>query len=69
MSKIGIQLKEFRKGKGLTLHQAEEISGVKAQQVSNMENGRYNITIHAANKYLASFGYELDTKIKRLENR
>ncbi len=66
---IGIQLKEFRKGKGLTLHQAEEQSGVKAQQISNMENGRYNITIYAANKYLEKFGYELDTRIKKLENR
>lgn len=52
----GRMLRSFRKGLNLTLKDVEEITGVKEQNLSALENDRMDMTAHYAEILAAALG-------------
>ena len=58
--KIGKRVAEIRKGKGITIRQLAEISGISNPDISDIENGKHSVGIDRLNKICKA----LDVKIK-----
>ena len=56
---IGQRIAEIRKSKGLSLRQLSEICGVTYQNITKIENGRYNVSIDILGKVCAALGCEI----------
>lgn len=65
--RIGKQIAELRKNKGLTLQQLENLSGVSMQNITKIEHGRYNVSIDILSKLCNALGSELELKDKAAE--
>lgn len=58
--KIGQEIAELRKSKGLTLRQLAEISGITFQNITKIEHGRYNVSIDILAKLCDALGCRID---------
>ena len=64
----GSLLKAARKSKKLNLKEAGELSGLPYSQISNIENGLYNVNLQTIQKLAAVYGLEPVVKFKKLKN-
>lgn len=58
--RIGQQIAELRKSKGLTLKQLAEISGITFQNITKIEHGRYNVSIDILAKLCDALGVSIE---------
>ena len=60
--RIGNRIAELRKGKGLSLRQLAELSGVTSQNITKIEHGRYNVSIDILSKICNALDCEIEIK-------
>ena len=58
--RIGEQIRTARIGKNLTVRQLAEMSGVPFQNITKIENGKYNVSIDILGKLCHSLGIMID---------
>lgn len=58
--RVGALVAEARKKQGLTLRELAELSGVSYQNITKIENGKYNVSIDILNKLCATLGLKID---------
>lgn len=58
--RIGEQIRTARIGKNLTVRQLAEISGVPYQNITKIENGKYNVSIDILGKLCHAIDLRLD---------
>lgn len=58
------QLKEVRKGQGITQQQLAELVGTKKSNISRLESGRYNPSLDFLVKVADGLGKQLQMKVK-----
>lgn len=58
--RIGQQIAELRKKRGLTLKQLAEISGITFQNITKIEHGRYNVSIDILKKLCDALGVRFE---------
>lgn len=58
--RIGRQIRLARIGKNLTVRQLAELSGVPFQNITKIENGKYNVSIDILGKLCHALGMRLD---------
>lgn len=58
--RIGRQIRLARIGKNLTVRQLAELSGVPFQNITKIENGKYNVSIDILGKLCHALGIRLD---------
>ena len=59
---IGRKLAEIRKNRGYTVRELAEISGVSFQNVTKIENGKYNVSIDILHKITSALGVEIEIR-------
>lgn len=57
--RIGSQVADIRKEKGLTIRQLAEQCGVSYQNITKIENGKYNVSIDILYKVCKALEVEL----------
>ena len=57
--RIGRQIRLARIGKNLTVRQLAELSGVPFQNITKIENGKYNVSIDILNKICRALGLKI----------
>ncbi|MCI1681459.1 MAG: helix-turn-helix domain-containing protein [Bacteroides sp.] len=62
-TRIGIQLKDYRTKNKLTVRQLADLSGVSYQNITKIENGKYNVSIDILEKITKA----LDVSIEIIE--
>ena len=65
-TRIGNTIREMREKRELSVRQLAEIAGISYSNLSNIENGRYNVSIDILSRVCAALGCEL-TIIEREE--
>lgn len=58
------QLKEVRKGKGMTQQELAELVGTKKSNISRLESGRYNPSLDFLIKVADGLGKQIQMKVK-----
>ncbi len=58
------QLKEVRKGKGITQQELAELVGTKKSNISRFESGRYNPSLDFLIKVAEGLGKQIQMKVK-----
>lgn len=58
------QLKEVRKGKGITQQELAELVGTKKSNISRFESGRYNPSLDFLVKVADGLGKQIQMKVK-----
>ena len=58
--RIGQLIADARRKQGLTLRELAELSGVSYQNITKIENGKYNVSIDILNKLCATLGLKID---------
>lgn len=58
--RIGRQIRLARIGKNLTVRQLAELSGVPFQNITKIENGKYNVSIDILGKLCHALGLKMD---------
>ncbi len=58
------QLKEIRKGQGMTQEQLAELVGTKKSNISRLESGRYNPSLDFLVKVADGLGKRIQMKVK-----
>lgn len=58
--RIGEQIRTARIGKNLTVRQLAEMSGVPFQNITKIENGKYNVSIDILGKLCHALGLKMD---------
>lgn len=62
--RIGQQIAELRKAKGMTLVQLSELSGITFQNITKIEHGKYNVSIDILTKLCNVLGAEINIVLK-----
>lgn len=62
--RIGSQVASIRKEKGLTIRQLAEQCGVSYQNITKIENGKYNVSIDILAKLCEVLNYKLELVAK-----
>ncbi|GAB3716561.1 hypothetical protein GCM10027592_57940 [Spirosoma flavus] len=62
--RVGQQIREARKVKGLTLKEAGQIVGVAESTFSLYEKGKQNLTLDTLQKIAEAFGVKFETAFK-----
>ena len=57
--RIGNTIREIRAKKELSVRQLAQIAGISYSNLSNIENGRYNVSIDILSRVCAALGCEL----------
>ena len=57
------QLKEVRKGKGMTQQELAELVGTKKSNISRLESGRYNPSLDFLERVAGGLGREIEVKV------
>jgi transcriptional regulator with XRE-family HTH domain len=57
--RIGGQVAAIRKEKGLTIRELADRCGVSFQNITKIENGKYNVSIDILGKICNAFDYEI----------
>lgn len=58
--RIGEQIRTARIGKNLTVRQLAELSGVPFQNITKIENGKYNVSIDILGKLCHALDLKMD---------
>lgn len=61
---VARQLKEVRKGKGMTQQELAELVGTKKSNISRLESGRYNPSLDFLIKVADGLGKQIQMKVK-----
>jgi transcriptional regulator with XRE-family HTH domain len=59
LARIGARIRELRRLQGLTLVVMSEFTGIDQPTLSNIEAGKYNLTIKTANRVARALGVHL----------
>jgi len=60
--RIGEKIKELRTKKGLTVRELSDICGVGYQNITKIENSKYNVSIDILSKVLSSLDARLEIR-------
>ena len=58
--RIGIQIATLRNEKGYTVRGLAELSGVSSQNITKIENGKYNVSIDILSRVAKALDAELN---------
>ena len=58
--RIGKRIAELRKEKGLSVRALAELAGVSSQNITKIENGKYNVSIDILSKITNALNCKLD---------
>lgn len=61
--RLGQRFAQIREEKGLTLQQVEELTGLKRQNISRIEGGKYNVGIDILAKVAAALDCKIDIHV------
>lgn len=59
---LGIQLKDLRTEKGISIYKLSKQTGISRQQIANIESGNSNYTINSLLNYCDSIGFQITLK-------
>jgi transcriptional regulator with XRE-family HTH domain len=65
--RIGNLMASIRESKGMTQRQMAEKCGVTFQNISKIENGRYNVGVDVLSRMAEALGYEVTIARKAAE--
>lgn len=57
--RIGKMVAEMRNSKGYTIRGLAELCGISYQNITKIENGKYNVSIDILSKVANALGYEI----------
>lgn len=57
--RIGKMVAETRNSKGYTIRGLAELCGISYQNITKIENGKYNVSIDILSKVANALGYEI----------
>lgn len=58
--KIGLRIAEIRADMGLSTYQLADMTGIRAQNITRIEKGRYSTGIDLLGKIAEALGYTID---------
>lgn len=64
---LACKFKELRKKKHLTQKQLAEKTGMGKEQISKIENGKFNLTLSSMNKIATALGAKLNFDLQPVE--
>ena len=64
---LAYKFKELRKKKHLTQQQLAERAGIGKEQISKIENGKFNLTLSSMNKIAGALGVKLNFYLQPVE--
>ncbi len=64
---LAYKFKELRKKKHLTQQQLAEKAGMGKEQISKIENGKFNLTLSSINKIAGALGSKLNFDLQPVE--
>ena len=64
---LAYKFKELRKKKHLTQKQLAEKAGIGKEQISKIENGKFNLTLSSMNKIADALGSKLNFNLQPIE--
>ena len=64
---LAYKFKELRKKKHLTQKQLAEKAGMGKEQISKIENGKFNLTLSTMNKIASALGAQLNFNLRVVE--
>ena len=64
---LAYKFKELRKKKHLTQQQLAEKAGMGKEQISKIENGKFNLTLSSINKIASALGSKLNFDLQPVE--